>query len=95
MYLGKIMEVAPTAELFEKSFHPYSEALLAAVPDPDPDSQRIKMILKGDIPSPINPPSGCRFHTRCPKVQDKCLQIEPEFNEIKPSRFVACHFWED
>jgi oligopeptide/dipeptide ABC transporter ATP-binding protein len=71
--------------------HPYTEALLAAVPVPDPDFQREKVILRGEVPSPVNPPAGCRFHTRCPYVMDRCRSEPPAFREVKPGHFAACH----
>lgn len=91
MYLGKIVEVASSRELYQKPYHPYTEALLSAIPRLNPVKVRKRIILKGDIPSPINPPSGCRFHTRCIYAQDKCKYIEPELIR-KNSRQFACHF---
>lgn len=93
MYLGKIVEIAETEELFENMAHPYTLALLSAAPFPDPKRRKKKKILlKGEIPSPINPPSGCRFHTRCPFAKDRCKKEEPQPIEIKKGHFVACHF---
>ncbi|MCQ9204812.1 MAG: dipeptide ABC transporter ATP-binding protein [Omnitrophica bacterium] len=91
MYLGKIVEVASSRELYQKPYHPYTEALLSAIPRLNPVKVRKRIILKGDIPSPINPPSGCRFHTRCIYAQDKCKYIEPELIR-KDNRQFACHF---
>jgi oligopeptide/dipeptide ABC transporter ATP-binding protein len=92
MYLGKIVEMTSRNEIFADTLHPYTEALLSAVPIPNPNVKKSKRILlKGDIPSPINPPPGCRFHTRCPYVMDVCRVEEPAFREVKPGHFVACH----
>jgi oligopeptide/dipeptide ABC transporter ATP-binding protein len=91
MYLGKIVELAPRTSLFSRPQHPYTEALLSAVPVPDPDAAKTRMILKGDVPSPINPPSGCRFHARCPHAFDRCSQEEPAMREILPGHHAACH----
>lgn len=92
MYLGKIVEMAETEELFRNPRHPYTEALLSAVPVPDPDYQRERIILKGDVPSPVNPPSGCYFHPRCPYVQPICREQEPPFGDIGGEHFTSCHF---
>jgi peptide/nickel transport system ATP-binding protein/oligopeptide transport system ATP-binding protein len=93
MYLGRIVELAPRRALFANPQHPYTEALLSAVPvpDPDPSIRRARIILPGDVPSPIKPPSGCRFHTRCPYVFDRCRSESPELREVAPGRHVACH----
>ena len=92
MYLGRIVELAPTKELFSRPSHPYTEALLSAVPVPDPKYQRKQIVLGGDVPSPINRPNGCHFHTRCPYAQERCKVEEPVLEEITPGRSVACHF---
>jgi oligopeptide/dipeptide ABC transporter ATP-binding protein len=92
MYLGKIVEMAETEELFRNPKHPYTEALLSAVPVPDPDYQRERIILKGDVPSPVNPPSGCYFHPRCPYAQPICKEQEPAFVNIGGEHFASCHF---
>ena len=92
MYLGRIVELADTRTLFENPQHPYTEALLSAVPIPDPTHKREQIVLSGDVPSPINRPSGCHFHTRCPYAQDRCKVEEPAIREIAPGHIVACHF---
>jgi peptide/nickel transport system ATP-binding protein len=91
MYLGKIVEVAPKREIFASPRHPYTKALLSAVPTPDPGAARAPMILKGDVPSPINPPKGCRFHTRCPFAFERCRSEEPELRSVADHQWVACH----
>jgi oligopeptide transport system ATP-binding protein len=95
MYLGKVVELAPRDGLYDDPLHPYTKALLSAVPEPDPVShdEANRTILQGDVPSPANPPEGCNFCTRCPAVMDVCRRIDPEFREVKPGRFVACHLY--
>ena len=97
MYLGKIAELSPRDALYSRPLHPYAEALLSAVPEPDPSlaRRRERIILQGDVPSPANPPKGCNFCTRCPRVFDICRQIKPELQEVEPGRFVACHLFSD
>ena len=91
MYLGSMVELADKDELFDNPLHPYTKALLSAIPIPDPTIKRDRIILTGDIPSPANPPKGCKFHTRCPYATDKCKKEAPEYREIKEGHFVACH----
>ena len=91
MYLGKIVELTNTRSLFSRPQHPYTVALLSAVPVPDPTSVRKRIILAGDVPSPITPPPGCRFHTRCPYAEERCRVEEPVTREVAPGHFVACH----
>jgi peptide/nickel transport system ATP-binding protein/oligopeptide transport system ATP-binding protein len=90
MYLGKIVEIAGREELYREPLHPYTKALLSAIPIPDPTLKRERIILKGDVPSPLNPPKGCRFHPRCPVARDICSQEEPQFKELRPEHWVAC-----
>ena len=94
MYLGRIVELADTAALFASPQHPYTVALLSAVPVPDPRAARNRIILSGDVPSPLDPPAGCRFHTRCPYAFDRCRTEVPAMKEVAPSHFAACHLRE-
>ncbi len=91
MYLGRIVELATDKELYQNPLHPYSQALLSAVPIPDPEVQRKKILLHGDVPSPMNPPSGCTFHTRCPACKEICSKEEPSFQSVGDDHWVACH----
>jgi peptide/nickel transport system ATP-binding protein len=98
MYLGKVCEVASSIDLYDRPAHPYTSLLLAAVDEPDPDHPNAdqdgsdEVTSSYDLPSPINPPSGCRFRTRCERAQARCAEVEPVIREIAPSQFVACHF---
>jgi oligopeptide transport system ATP-binding protein len=95
MYLGVIVELGVTDDVYQTPLHPYTQALISAAPIPDPDYDRSsRILLQGDLPSPANPPAGCRFHTRCPIAQDRCRQEIPELREITPEHFSACHFAE-
>jgi oligopeptide transport system ATP-binding protein len=93
MYLGKIVELADRKALYDEPLHPYTQALLAAVPIPDPEleSQRQRVVLRGEVPSPLNPPAGCVFHPRCPLAVDRCREAIPDLREIKPDHWAACH----
>jgi oligopeptide/dipeptide ABC transporter ATP-binding protein len=94
MYLGKMVELAPRSEVFKRPLHPYTKALSAAVPVPRPTATRERIVLQGDVPSPANPPPGCRFHTRCWMAKDICRTQEPALEEKVPGRWSACHFWD-
>ena len=94
MYLGKMVEIANYDQLYEKRYHPYTEALLSAIPQVDQEEQKERIHLEGEVPSPYDPPSGCHFHTRCPKACDKCRQTAPELKEVAPVHYVACHLYE-
>ena len=93
MYLGSMVEFAPTDKLYANPKHPYTEALFSAIPVPDPDYQMDRIILEGSIPSPANPPAGCKFHTRCRKCMEICKYIQPDFIELEPEHFCACHLY--
>lgn len=94
MYLGNMVEYADTDELFANPMHPYTKALFSAIPVPDPNYKMERIILDGSIPSPANPPSGCKFHTRCSECKEKCKTEAPEYREVKPGHFVACHLYD-
>ena len=95
MYLGKIVELGESDAVNARPLHPYTQALLSAAPVPDPDLEatRERIVLEGDVPSPVNPPRGCRFSTRCPRVMELCRQVEPPLEEVEPGRQVACHLY--
>jgi peptide/nickel transport system ATP-binding protein len=94
MYVGKVVELATTEEMYRRPMHPYTEALMSAVPNPDPTQRSKRIVLSGEIPDPSNPPSGCYFHPRCPYAQDRCQTEAPPIREVAPQRFAACHFSE-
>ncbi|AYB43720.1 ABC transporter ATP-binding protein [Paenibacillus lautus] len=95
MYLGTLVETADKDTLYDRPLHPYTQALLSSVPVPDPKQKKERIILKGDLPSPVNPPTGCRFHTRCPSCMEVCKQITPVYREIEPGHQVACHLYDE
>jgi oligopeptide transport system ATP-binding protein len=97
MYVGKIVEITDRNTIFEDPLHPYTRALLSAIPVPDPvlEKKRTRVILIGDVPSPVNPPAGCRFNPRCPYAEDNCRVDEPPLAEVRPGHFVACHYWDE
>ncbi|KPQ07053.1 MAG: oligopeptide transport system ATP-binding protein [Rhodobacteraceae bacterium HLUCCA12] len=97
MYLGRIVELAPVSALYDTPLHPYTQALLSAVPEPDPwtETRKERIVLKGDVPSPSNPPQGCNFCTRCPRVMDICRRIDPPYREHAPGHFAACHLLDE
>ena len=97
MYLGNMAEIATSDDLYEDPMHPYTQALLSAIPisDPEVERSRERILIEGDLPSPINPPSGCRFRTRCPHVMDVCSKVRPEFKEYKPEHWVSCHLYDE
>ena len=95
MYLGQIVELAATKQLFYFPKHPYTEALMSAIPEVDPRITMQPQLLRGEIPNPANPPFGCRFHTRCHYVQDRCMHEEPQWREVEPGHFAKCHFTDE
>jgi len=94
MYLGKLVETGPAQDLFDEPLHPYTQALFGAIPMPEVDSKRELKVLEGNVPSPVDPPSGCRFHTRCPLAQAQCREVEPALRTVRSGRQAACHFVE-
>jgi oligopeptide/dipeptide ABC transporter ATP-binding protein len=92
MYLGRVVEMAPTEELFNSPRHPYTVALLSSVPIPDPAKRKDLAVLEGDVPSPVNIPRGCRFRARCPYATDKCERVDPPMIEVAPGHWVECHY---
>lgn len=95
MYLGQIVELALRELICENPLHPYTRALISAIPMPDPTLKRERILLEGDVPSPMDPPPGCRFHTRCPQAFDRCAVDDPEFQQAEPGHWVACHLWKE
>jgi peptide/nickel transport system ATP-binding protein len=94
MYLGAMMEFGTKEDIFRNPLHPYTKALFSAVPNPDPTAKMERIKLEGDIPSPVNPPKGCRFHTRCPYAKEVCKHVPPQYHEVEPGHFAACHLLE-
>ena len=94
MYLGGMVEYGYTADIFKNPLHPYTKALFSAIPIPDPKAKQNRIVLEGSIPSPANPPKGCKFHTRCPFAKDCCKEIAPEQRELEPGHFVSCHLYD-
>ena len=94
MYLGRIVELADRDALYESPAHPYTQSLLSAIPVPDPDRRRSRIVLKGDVPSPAHPPAGCRFHPRCFMAEARCASEDPMLREVRPGHWAACHFAE-
>lgn len=90
MYLGNLVEIADKNSLYAEPLHPYTQALISAIPEPDPRKRKERIILQGDVPSPVNPPSGCPFHTRCPVAKEECSRVKPTLKEVKPGHQVAC-----
>jgi peptide/nickel transport system ATP-binding protein len=95
MYLGRIVELAPARDIYDRPLHPYTRALISAIPEPDPDRPRKRIVLTGDVPSPISPPPGCRFHTRCAYAVARCREIVPALEAAAPGQLVACHRWRE
>ena len=95
MYLGRIVEQAPAAAIYERPAHPYTRALVSAIPEPDPGRKRDRIVLEGDVPSPVAPPPGCRFHTRCPYVIDVCREQLPAWERVDGEQYAACHRWRE
>ena len=95
MYLGNLVEYGDTKDIFKNPLHPYTKALFSAIPIPDPDAKMNRIVLEGSIPSPANPPSGCKFHTRCANCMARCKEVAPEQKEIEPGHYVVCHLYDD
>ena len=95
MYLGSMVEFGDKDKIFQNPLHPYTKALFSAVPNPNPDEKSERILLKGDIPSPANPPKGCKFHTRCPKAMEICKHVAPKYREMEEGHFVACHCYNE